>query len=119
MAPRKKTVEDVLKDVEIEELSSEELRVVVARLSALSTRKGKTSDPYAAQRFGTSRDSMVQRLAAVKLYEMKDLQKMSFRDMADAFGVSYERVRQLYYKFHPKAHADAEEESDHAQEKSA
>ena len=115
---KKRKVEDFLREIDLNELSAEELKVMAARFSALGTSKGKASDPYAAKRFqGTSRDSLVQRVAAVKFYEMHKLQGMSFRDIAEAFGVSYERVRQLYYKFHPKEEEKDGERSQ--QEKSA
>ena len=92
----------------------EKMKLVGELASAVLQERKDVRDPYAHKRYGTSRDSAVQRLAAIKLHEMKVVNKMSFREIADILDVSYERVRQLYGKFYPDPEGDDDERAKEA-----
>lgn len=83
----------------------EKMKVIAELTDALQEEK-VSGDPRAYRRQGSARDTAVQRLAALKLYEMKAMHGMSFREIAEVAGISYERVRQLYHRFYPEAQGD-------------
>lgn len=114
MAARAKKEERQFTQAEIArmvaELPADELMKLASQIAGAAADKRKSgSDPYAHKRYGTSRDSLVQRLAAFQIFELYVVKGMSFRDIAELTGVSYERVRQLWLRFYPKDEKGADD----------
>lgn len=107
--PKPLTWEEISRAVA--EWPADEVRKLASQLAdtAVARSAPGTLDPYAHKRQGTSRDSAVQRLAALKIYDLYAVKGLSFREIAELIGVSYERVRQLWLRFYPESKKGADD----------